>query len=297
MNTKHHLAYFIFIGLLLSSCGKPMANFTYSPKKSTVPTTIKFENTSKKATTYLWDFGDGATSTEATPKHKYMSSGNYEVSLKATKKKKSSILKKRVFVDAPQACLVAMETKFGIIIIELYDATPLHRDNFVKLVEEGYYDNLLFHRVISGFMIQGGDPRSRDATKETSLGSGGPKYRVPAEFVEGLVHIKGALAAARTGGAGNPEKESSGSQFYIVQGGPISSASLDNFEKTKGIKYTEEQREILTTLGGTPQLDQEYTVFGQVIEGLDVLDMIAASKTNNKDRPLEDVKMKIHFLN
>lgn len=296
MNTNFNTLYFLLF-ILLSSCGKPIANFTYNPKVNTVPSTIEFENNSEKATDYFWDFGDGSTSTEVTPKHKYMSSGNYEVTLKASKKKKSTLLKKRIVVDAPHTCLVLMETQFGNMTIELYDATPLHRDNFVKLVENGYYDDLLFHRVINGFMIQGGDPRSRDAKKDTNLGSGGPKYRVPAEFVDTLVHIKGALAAARTGGAGNPEKESSGSQFYIVQGGPISSASLDNFEKSKGIKYSEAQREILINQGGTPQLDQEYTVFGQIVDGIDVLDKIAASKTNNRDRPIEDVKMKIRFLN
>ncbi len=298
MNTNTYSVYLFLLGIIfLSSCAKPIANFTFNPERVKVPSEIVFENKSEKASQYEWDFGDGSTSTDEMPKHKYLSSGNYEVSLKAIRKKKSSTIKKRILVDAPSSCMVMIETKYGNMLIKLYDATPQHRDNFIKLVEKGYYNDLLFHRVINGFMIQGGDPRSRHADMDVRLGGGGPKYRVPAEFVDTLAHVKGALAAARTGGAGNPEKESSGSQFYIVQGTPISSTSLDNFERTKGITYSPEQRKIYTTIGGTPQLDQEYTVFGQVIEGLDVIDKIANVKTNASDRPVENVVMKIRIIN
>jgi peptidyl-prolyl cis-trans isomerase B (cyclophilin B) len=183
---------------------------------------------------------------------------------------------------------ITIETEYGNMKAVLYNETPQHRDNFVKLVKENYYDDLLFHRVIQGFMIQGGDPGSRNATPDAQLGIGGPGYQVPAEI--GKVHVKGALAAARNN---NPQKASSGSQFYIVQGQPVTDAMLDSFAAQKGIVYTEEQRNLYKERGGTPQLDNEYTVFGEVIEGLDVIDKIAAVQKGPADRPVQDVKMKI----
>lgn len=186
-----------------------------------------------------------------------------------------------------------IETDFGDIKVELYDDTPLHKDNFVKLVKEGYYDGLLFHRVIQGFMIQGGDPDSKNAAPGQRLGGGGPGYRIDAEL--GKPHLRGALAAARTGGPGNPQKQSSGSQFYIVQGRNITPQQLNSIEQVKGITYNEEQRRIYTTEGGTPDLDMEYTVFGMVVEGMDVVDKIAAEPTDPSNRPLADVKMTIRL--
>ncbi len=185
-----------------------------------------------------------------------------------------------------------VETEFGTMKLKLYNSTPKHKENFIKLANEGFYDDLLFHRVINGFMLQGGDPNSKDATPETRLGSGGPGYRIDAEI--GALHIKGALAAARTG-AGNPEKKSSGSQFYIVQGKPQTDAQLDNFERSKGIKYTPEQRKLYKELGGTPMLDMDYTVYGKVVEGMDVIDKICAVQTAPGDRPVKDVKMKVRI--
>jgi peptidyl-prolyl cis-trans isomerase B (cyclophilin B) len=175
----------------------------------------------------------------------------------------------------------------------LYDATPKHRDNFLKLAEQGYFDDLLFHRVINGFMIQGGDPNSRNAKPNQQLGSGGPGYTIPAEFVDSLVHKKGALAAARTGDQVNPEKKSSGSQFYIVQGRAVTADELDMIESRKGFRYSKEQRDTYMAAGGTPFLDRDYTVFGEVIEGLDVIDKIASVATLPGDRPKVDVRMKI----
>jgi peptidyl-prolyl cis-trans isomerase B (cyclophilin B) len=186
---------------------------------------------------------------------------------------------------------VTIETDYGIMKAELYNSTPLHRDNFLKLVKENFYDDLLFHRIINGFMIQGGDPQSRDAAPGQRLGMGGPGYLIDAEI--GAPHFKGTLAAARTGGASNPEKKSSGSQFYVVHGTPQSDASLERFEAQKGIQYNESQKEKYKTIGGTPMLDQDYTVFGELVSGMDVLDKIAAVQKDGSDRPLEDVKMKI----
>jgi cyclophilin family peptidyl-prolyl cis-trans isomerase len=242
--------------------------------------------------------------------------------------------------------IVTVKTEFGIIKIKLYNDTPKHRDNFLKLAGEGFYNDLLFHRVIKNFMIQGGDPKSKDAGPDVMLGSGGPGYRIPAEMNTNHFHKKGAVAAARTGGPSNPEKESSGSQFYIVQGRTFRPGELDtlefsvnarrqetlmkeqfNLEKSKfdeirgkndpaafnmllaelrekvdsmykaGPQYviSDERRQIYSTIGGYPSLDGEYTVFGEVIEGFEVIDKIAAMNVNNANRPLEDVRMQVEI--
>ncbi len=187
-----------------------------------------------------------------------------------------------------------IHTDYGDMKVKLYNTTPQHRDNFVKLIKEGYYDDLLFHRVINGFMIQGGDPQSKNAPAVAHLGSGGPGYTVPAEI--GRYHFKGALAAARTGGPSNPKKASSGSQFYIVQGRPVSEGQLKMMEQKKGIKYTPEDIKRYKEQGGTPFLDNDYTVFGEVIEGIEVIDKIAQVQTGEADRPVKDVKMKIELV-
>jgi cyclophilin family peptidyl-prolyl cis-trans isomerase len=240
---------------------------------------------------------------------------------------------------------ILIETEYGNIKLVLYDETPEHRDNFIRLIEIGFYKDLLFHRVIQSFMIQGGDPNSRNAQPGTALGSGGPDYTIPAEIHPHLFHKKGALAAARLGDNVNPEKRSSGSQFYIVQGTVLNDQQLAEnenrinnmrlqglfakfleeeknkaFENDKVLnmdvlnkaaeeramaaynelpKYSfpQEHREVYKTLGGTPHLDGSYTVFGEVTEGLDVLDKIAAQPTNQANRPLKDIGMNIKILN
>ena len=190
---------------------------------------------------------------------------------------------------------VLLQTNYGDIIVRLYDSTPLHRDNFLKLVKTGYYDSILFHRVIQNFMIQGGDPNSKQAKPGEPLGNGGPGYTIPAEFRPTIFHKKGVIAAARMGDNVNPEKASSGSQFYIVQGRMFTDAGLDSVETFRlKRKIPPEQREVYKTIGGVPHLDQAYTVFGEVVKGLDVVDKIATvqtSKAADRDRPLEDVKI------
>jgi peptidyl-prolyl cis-trans isomerase B (cyclophilin B) len=188
---------------------------------------------------------------------------------------------------------VLLQTNYGDIVVRLSDSTPLHRDNFLKLVKADYYDSVLFHRVIKNFMIQGGDPESKHAKPGEALGNGGPDYRVPAEFRATLFHKKGVIAAAR---GNNPEKASSGSQFYIVQGKVFTDQGLDSVEtfRLNGRKIPAAQREVYKTVGGTPHLDQNYTVFGEVVKGLDVVDKIASvptSKGEDRDRPLEDVRI------
>lgn len=240
--------------------------------------------------------------------------------------------------------LVTIKTPYGDMFAILYDQTPKHKENFIKLATEHYYDSLLFHRVIEGFMIQGGDPDSRNATKGARLGNGGPGYTIPAEFNSKLFHGKGALSAARLGDAMNPEKASSGSQFYIVQGTKqdesqlkmdrekfnralqqffqrpenhayrdsinsfIESRDEEGFngylDKLKPVveaqlgisvdkEITPEAVQVYTTEGGTPLLDGQYTVFGKVIKGLEVIDKIAAAPKDANDRPIEDVSMEI----
>jgi len=288
---------FSCLAAMLVSCGKPIADFTFSDGAHVAPASVKFENSSQNADRFEWDFGDGSPATEmAAPGHVYGASGNYTVKLKATKGKKTAVTEKRIQVTAPAACLVEIETDYGTMTIQLSNATPQHRDNFLKLAEEGYFDGMLFHRVIEGFMLQGGDPDSKKAKPDQALGMGGPGYTVPAEFVDSMVHVKGALSAARQGDQVNPQKRSSGSQFYIVQGKPLSVEDLSLIEAKKGIRYTKEQRDAYTSVGGTPFLDRDYTVFGQVINGLDVIDKIAALETDPRDRPKVDVKMKVKVI-
>ncbi len=288
---------FVILCFTIFSCGKPIADFAVLSSERIAPAKVSFENNSSKAETYEWDFGDGTLSKEESPEHQYLSSGNYSVKLTTTKGKKKSVIEKKVIVDAPLACMVLLETEYGNMLIKLFDSTPKHRDNFVDLIEKAYYDELIFHRVIEGFMIQGGDPRSRNASKDTRLGSGGPGYQIDAEIKDENVHFKGALCAARQGDATNPARKSSGSQFYIVHGQKLLDGTLDQVQNNSGIQYSKEQIETYKLNGGTPHLDRDYTVFGQVIEGLDVIDKIAAIKTNRADRPEEDVKMKIRVIN
>ena len=247
-------------------------------------------------------------------------------------------------VDGP---VVSIKTEFGEIKVKLYDETPEHKKNFLKLVNEGFYNDLLFHRVINNFMVQGGDPESKNAQPGQKLGGGSPEYTVPAEFVPKYFHKKGALAAARKGGPSNPEKRSSGSQFYIIQGELFSPGKLDTLETMKNsraknellkenfakannelsefrknqdqegfnlciveirekvdsifesrpqFKFSDAQKEAYTTIGGYPSLDGDYTVFGEVIEGLEVLDKIAAVETDPNNRPVNDVRMQVKLV-
>jgi peptidyl-prolyl cis-trans isomerase B (cyclophilin B) len=187
--------------------------------------------------------------------------------------------------------LVEMQTSYGKIVVMLYDDTPLHRDNFIKLVNENVYDSLLFHRVIEGFMIQGGDPDSKNARPGQMLGEGSLGYNIPAEFRPNLFHKRGTLCAAREGDDVNPQKESSSSQFYIVQGRTWNDMELNMIEQRYGKHFPEQQREVYRTLGGAPHLDGDYTVYGEVVEGMEVVDEIAAAKRDRFDRPLKDIRI------
>lgn len=251
--------------------------------------------------------------------------------------------------DSKTNTYVTITTTYGDIKVKLYNETPQHRDNFIKLVKEGYYNGTLFHRVIKDFMIQGGDPDSKTAAPGQMLGNGGPSYTIPAEFNDSLYHKKGALAAARTGDDVNPMRASSGSQFYIVQGNRFSETDLKRFEdrinqerlnqlmgqvlakpenadlkkmidgfvkvnnqselnfimsqiqpqlmqqleQSGKFKYSAQAIKDYGTIGGTPHLDGMYTVFGEVVEGLDIIDKIATVPTGGSDRPVENVAIDI----
>lgn len=246
-----------------------------------------------------------------------------------------------------KGALVLIKTEYGDIKLKLYDETPEHKKNFLKLVEEGYYDGVLFHRVMKDFMIQGGDENSKNAEPGARLGSGSPGYTIPAEINPKLIHKRGALAAARKGGPSNPEKRSSGAQFYVVQGFVHTQGRLDSmamsmnnkgkndlmkekfaestnelneyrtnndqagfnacvteiraeidsiWEVTPKIDFTPEQREAYTTIGGYPALDGEYTVFGEVVEGLDVVAKISVVETDRYNRPVKDIIMEVELV-
>lgn len=183
-------------------------------------------------------------------------------------------------------------TKFGVIKVRLYNETPLHRDNYVKLAQENFFDSLLFHRVIKDFMIQGGDPNSKHAKPGQMLGDGGLQYTIPAEIKPDLFHKRGVIAAARDN---NPQKASSSCQFYIAVGKVYTNDQLDQMEKQMGKKFTPEERQAYTTIGGIPHLDGNYTVFGEVYEGMNVVDSIIKQPTDHNDRPLVDIRMEVRL--
>ncbi len=183
--------------------------------------------------------------------------------------------------------MVIIHTDLGDMKVKLFNETPLHRDNFIKLVKEGWYNGSTFYRVINNFMIQGG---------RNEAGEEGPGYRIDAEFVPGLYHKKGALAAARQNDQVNPQKKSSGSQFYIVKGKTFSDAELDYIEKRFNKTIPAEQKEVYKTVGGYPSLDNDYTVFGELIEGFDVLDKISAVQTGAADKPVNNIRMTMEIV-
>ena len=185
--------------------------------------------------------------------------------------------------------LITLKTSLGTAHIVLYDETPLHKANFLKLVKSKFYDSLLFHRVIENFMIQGGDPDSKNAKSGARLGSGSIKSdNIPFEFTPLRVHKKGALAAARNN---NPEKKSSPCQFYIVQGKKLDDGEIGKVEKSNGITYSNKQKADYVAIGGTPALDNKYTVFGEMLDNFDLIDKIASTQKDESDRPVIDVKM------
>ena len=200
-----------------------------------------------------------------------------------------------LFGKKDQNHYVRISTPQGTAIVRLYKETPKHTANFIKLAKSGYFNGTLFHRVMKNFMIQGGDPDSKRAKPGQLLGEGGPKYTIPAEFNPSLFHKKGVLAAARDD---NPEKASSASQFYLVQGKTYTDEELDRVEKNRlnGRKIPAQHRNVYKTIGGAPFLDLNYTVFGEIVSGYEMVDKIAAFETDRNDRPVKDIPMQISVL-
>ncbi|EJF52496.1 peptidyl-prolyl cis-trans isomerase (rotamase) - cyclophilin family [Saprospira grandis DSM 2844] len=211
---------------------------------------------------------------------------------------KTAAIDSSLLIPAPDpfSSLVALETPYGEMKMELYFEPSGHRENMLQLIRQNFYDSLLFHRVIEGFMIQGGDPSSRQAKKGQRLGGGGNGQLLTAEILPQYPHIKGALAAARQSDELNPEKKSSASQFYIVQGSKIRMEQLDQNERKYNMVYGPENRMRYKYLGGSPQLDMNYSVFGRVYEGLDIIDSIAAQTKDQYGRPQEDIWMKFRII-
>lgn len=286
---KYLFGSFILV-ILLSACTRPVAKFTYNLSGEVIPSSVIIDNSSTDAEEYIWSIDGIEQSKDFEPTLEFFNSGRHEIMLEAKNGKKSNSTKQEIILKAPELCLIKLETSQGDMIIQLFDDTPLHRDNFLKLANERFYEGTLFHRVIRGFMIQGGDPNSKDPTS-SAMGSGGPGYTIPAEFVDGLYHVKGYLAAARQGDGVNPERKSSGSQFYIVQGKDVDRGTLEMMASRSGLEYNDEVISEYEKLGGTPFLDGQYTVFGKVIKGLEVVDAIADTPTDPRDRPKEDVKI------
>jgi cyclophilin family peptidyl-prolyl cis-trans isomerase len=200
------------------------------------------------------------------------------------------------FEPDPFSSLVEMETQFGIMKIELFFETGDHRENFIKLAKNKMYDATFFHRVIKNFMIQGGDPSTKNAKAGQRVGANSSGNEQAAEINSRYFHVKGALAAARQPDEFNPDKKSSGSQFYIVQGNAVSAEQLDKYERELGIVYGPVHRKLYGMLGGAPQLDMNYTVFGRVYEGFHVIDSIAAQMTDAYDRPEQDIKITLKVI-
>ncbi len=291
--------FFVFFVLILTSCQqKHKANFDFELIQGEAPVEVAFKNTSEKAESYYWDFGDGFSSTEENPKHLFNFAGTYNVTLIAYNQGEETRISKSLTLREAPKRIVEIETQFGVMKVELFNFTPKHRDNFIKLAQEGYYDGTLFHRVMQGFMIQGGDPDSKTATPGQRLGMGGPGYTIPAEIVAGAYHYKGALAAARDD---NPMKESSGSQFYLVQGSPHQPEQLQQYVNQKAqegiiVNYSPAQVQFYGAEGGAPVLDMNYTVFGQVIEGLHIIDHLGAVQVDGVSRPIQDIPMKVRVV-
>jgi len=276
------LAYLLF----LVACSVPKAQFIIEEIENVVPVSLSFKNMSSDAESFQWSFGNDIYSTNEQDTVRYLHSGFYEIHLTATRGKKSSSYSQRIYLKAPEKCLVEIQTNFGLMTLELYNETPIHRDNFLKNIADGYYNDIRFHRIIRGFMAQAGDENTK--TDKSSI-KGVKDILLDAEIRADVFHTKGALAMARQPDSVNPHKKSSNTQFYIVQGAPVSMSSLENYEIEKNIEYPEEIKNLYKNLGGTPQLDKEYTIFGHLIDGFDVLDKIAGVSTDNSDKPLNDV--------
>lgn len=268
---------------MATACSKPVANFLIEGDTQ-LANSLTFKNNSTNAESYTWKVNNKVISEEKDFQYNFYESGRHSVQLIAKKGSKSVSTESDVFIDPPSACMALLETNHGNMILSLNEETPLHLNNFVKMVNSGFYEGIIFHRVMDGFMIQGGD----DKLRQTKFKGRIPNVITP-EINNSMYHTRGALAAARMPDNVNPDKNSSSTQFYIVDGRPVDEDKLKDTESSKLINYSDEQIQDYLTNGGAPQLDGEYTVFGFLVDGFEVLESISVVKTNERDKPLEDV--------
>ena len=268
------------------ACSTPTALFDLEMEGASVPARVQTKNLSSNASSYKWTLNDSLISESEVVEFTLFTSGRYELCLEAMDDGKVDIYKKSVIVEAPHNCRVQISTTEGNMIFELYENTPGHLSNFIDLVEMGYYNGITFHRVMEGFMIQAGDNSTRVDEKKFEV-----QDQIPAEFRDEYVHHKGALAAARMPDEVNPDRASSGTQFYIVHGRSLTDDQLENYDVTRQVPYTADQKNLYKDKGGAPQLDGAYTIFGFLVDGEQVIDKIAGVQTNERNRPVEDVRI------
>ncbi len=276
--TKQLLSSLIIL-TLLSACSRPVARFSADNDLETGKP-VRFVSDSENAESYKWYIDDEEVASNEDLEYLFLGSGRHNIRLEARKGTSSHSIEKEVLVSASDECRYLIRTNMGDMLIALYEETPRHLKNFVELVEKGFYTDRIFHRVIEGFMIQGGSAQG------TSFAG---RKEIRQEILTDFVHHKGAVAAARMPDDINPEKESSGTQFYIVHGRQVNESTLLDYASEKLIDYSDEQIEKYLANGGTPQLDGEYTIFAYLLDGYDTLDKIAAVDTDKNDKPLADV--------
>ncbi len=279
----------------MSACSKPIADFTLIDvqKENQLPLRLQANNTSSNASAYVWKVNGREISTDDNLDYQCYDSGRYVIELEAKEGDKYSTKKDEIVIEASETCLLLMRTTEGNMVFSLLEETPRHLHNMEKLIASKYYEGLLFHRIIDDFMIQGGDNKTRSSGRRHT-----EPETIDHEIKTEFPHYRGALAAARMPDDINPNKASSGSQFYIVDGRSYDIDKIRKAEKEKYFDYTDEQRQTYVSKGGAPQLDGEYTVFGYMVAGFEVLDKIAQVETDKYDRPIDDVKiLEVKFLN
>lgn len=277
--------FLLFGCLFFWQCAQPIASFVQkTEQRLVVPAKVYFENTSENVTDYSWEVDGEILSSDKHLEHTFYDSGKHKIVLIAKEGSKVQRKETKLYVEAPTNCLALFKTSMGNLVVELSEETPRHLKNFSELVESGFYNGIFFHRIIDDFMVQGGGNENRKSGKRYK-----DPVTIPNEITTQLLHYKGALAAARMPDDINPEKASSGSQFYLVDGRKLNADRMKKIQEDKLFDYSKEQVEKYIAVGGAPQLDGEYTVFGQLISGFEVLDEMARVDTDKYDKPLEEI--------
>ena len=281
---KYFLALICCIALW--QCKSPVVTFQQSNTEASyeIPSRIHFENKSENITSQVWKVNGNPVSTDKDLDYTFFNSGRHTIELEARSGNKVIHRQQEIIIHPTEYCQVLIRTSEGDLVVRLNENTPDHLQQFISLVEDGYYNGIYFHRVIDDFMIQGGDNKSRQSGKRRA-----EPESIAHEISSDRLHYRGALAAARLPDNVNPEKRSSGSQFYIVDGQSFTEEQFERTQSNLAMDYSEEQIEKYIELGGSPQLDGEYTVYGRLIYGFDVLDKIAEAATDNLDKPIKDI--------